>query len=88
MAVSTLGFASRGGAILGMCFFGVGSLSYSSYSFYFSEHREHPFLTITKRVLKNKEIGRNSNSTHKVLTQNEILTWREIAIQAWENFLR
>ena len=23
MAVSTLGFASRGGAILGMCFFGV-----------------------------------------------------------------
>ena len=27
MAVSTLGFASRGGAILGMCFFGVGSLS-------------------------------------------------------------
>lgn len=39
MAVSTLGFASRGGAILGMCVFGV-------------------------------------------LTQNEILTWREIAIQA------
>jgi len=39
MAVSTLGFASRGGAILGMCFFGV-------------------------------------------LTQNEILTWRQIAVQA------
>ena len=39
MAVSTLGFASRGGAILGMCFFGF-------------------------------------------LTQNHILTWREIAVQA------
>lgn len=39
MAVSTLGFASRGGAILGMCFFGI-------------------------------------------LTQNHILTWREIAVQA------
>ena len=39
LAVSTLGFASRGGAILGMCFFGV-------------------------------------------LTQSEIMSWRQIAVQA------